>query len=104
MTIIYNLDYIVAHLLSAVYNEEDDQTEIHMTTTQDLFVLPGDQTDVLIAGVKNSKMKFIIDSDDYDDKDDEDEEEEDHEDDLINDKDKEDILKYLERYFQSINH
>lgn len=111
MTTIYNLDYIMQHLLAAVYDEDEDFTEIHFTNSMDVLQLPGDHTDVFMAASKKSDVNFVYESDIDEEAEDEEEDDEADEDilkdgkpnkplsDLIKINGDDDIYDILTKYF-----
>ena len=111
MPLIYNIDYIVANLLMAYYDEDIDKTVVRLINQVGEIHLPGYQMEEIADATNKSETTFIIDGDDIDEekyaKDDaEDEDDEKNDTDLLDKKSEkkdemssEDFVDLLLKYF-----
>lgn len=110
MPLIYNIDYIVANLLMAYYDEDIDKTVIRLINQPGEIHLPGYQMEEIADATDKSETTFIIDGDDIDEekyaKDDEEEDDEKNDTDLLDKKSEkkdemssEDFVDLLLKYF-----
>ena len=110
MPLIYNIDYIVANLLMAYYDEDIDKTVIRLINQAGEIHLPGYQMEEIADATNKSETTFIIDGDDIDEekyaKDDEEEDDEKNDTDLLDKKSEkkdemssEDFVDLLLKYF-----
>jgi len=110
MLLIYNIDYIVANLLMAYYDEDIDKTVVRLANQIGEIHLPGYQMEEIADATNKSETTFIIDGDDVDEekyaKDDEEEDDEKNDTDLLDKKPEkkdemssEDFVDLLLKYF-----
>ena len=112
MPLIYNIDYIVANLLMAYYDEDIDKTVVRLINQVGEIHLPGYQMEEIADATNKSETTFIIDGDDIDeekyakDDDTEDEDDEKNDTDLLDKKSEkkdemssEDFVDLLLKYF-----
>ena len=110
MPLIYNIDYIVANLLMAYYDEDIDKTVVRLINQVGEIHLPGYQMEEIADATNKSETTFIIDGDDIDEekyaKDDEEEDDEKNDTDLLDKKSEkkdemssEDFVDLLLKYF-----